>query len=207
MFKHFENHVPAELQQKLFEIVEEVNATFFNDYCAENFGEGQVEEISGIGYSGFIPLQDGGFSCSVFCHNSTDSTYDIHPDQSKYNEKSYQNMLESFAHDCLEKSFSEAKEWAKNLDWQELSEETRERLYEYETEWFEPALLRFEIWVDRNSRVFWRLSANFRDAPYYRSSMDSTICEGTLAQESVLNCNVFAFLKLMKVKADKAWEK
>ena len=182
-----------------------------DDYCAGGrLGCDRIDPIYGICTPGFIPSQDGGFEVSEFTQNHGDSSYDIHPDQNDYYNETYPDMLRAFASDYLNLGWGEAEGWAKGyLDGtNDIPEDLREAFWDYESEWFSEALLRFEIWCDRGpeERVYWRLSANFSDAPYYRSSYDRTICEGTLTRRSVLGCEPETFLKLLSKKADAAWK-
>jgi hypothetical protein len=69
----------------------------------------------------------------------------------------------------------------RNLSWDDLTEEQKEEYQEYEREWFEPALLQLQIFVEgfdgnwqrgnlTEEIVTIRLSINYKDAPHYREN-------------------------------------
>jgi hypothetical protein len=227
--EHFAPYVPQELRDILEAIAYEVKEEFFNSYSRELYGCDHLEPISGVGYSGFIPFQDGGYEVSDYSSNDLDPSNHIHPNQGAYLEGIYTDMLAGFARDVLDLPWEAAKVWAEGDYWSDLDERDEdytEEFYDYEREWLGDALLRFEIWIDRkpsrdnnhwqtidefheDQKVFWRLSANYRDAPYFRTTRDDTICQGSMRISTLMGQDkgalAAAFVRLLAKRTDDAW--
>lgn len=161
---HFAPGVPEKTRRKLLEIAESVKENIMVTMgWKESFGSARIDEISGNPLPGFIPLQAGGYEVTEFFRSDTDSSYHFTPAQTKH-----VTALEHMLYKQFQEDHPELKD-----DWSfsELPEELQEEFSNTEAEWFEPALLRFEIWSGgEHGGIFMRLSVNYTDAPYYRAS-------------------------------------
>lgn len=183
-FDHFNESVPTEVREALLALAESAKESLVSEigealYCAN------INNIHGVHYDGFVAYQKGGFEVSELISFDTDSTYHIDDQMTENANIYYEYMLECASHD-LEFDCQ---------DWNSLTEDQREEFGEYENEWFEPALIRFEVWVDDDDQIFVRLSVNDTDAPYYRSASDRTLYEKHMSQADLLTLDVEAFLQ------------
>lgn len=102
-----------------------------------------------------------GFEWSEFYRSDIDRTYHITPEQSRVMDERSKNCWESFLQDNkLDPAFS----------WDDLTPDQKNDYSDYESEWFEPALLRLSIEQDDIL-----LSINYTDQPYYRYQYDEPI--------------------------------
>lgn len=169
--KNFKSSVPVEIQNKIKEFADSVD---FRDLIKghQSYGfecEQGLSEIEGNHVSGWIPHQDGGFSISQYCQCDEDSSY-------HFTEKQTEFMHESAKH-CFD-SFLSDNDLEAETEYDDLTEEQQERLFEYEMEWMDSALLElqifvegyqtYSIWGNDETTVTIRLSINYKDAPYYR---------------------------------------
>ena len=87
---------------------------------------------------------------------------------------------------------------------------------DYENGFFEPALLRLEIWVDdprdkggmfqpgkKPDSVYVRLGLNYRDQPYYRSRYDETLFEFNMTAKQALRMTPDNFIRLLQSHYEK----
>lgn len=190
-FDHFKSLVPNAIKQKMLLIAELAKDEIINN-C--NSGELIIEcenigTIEGNYVSGWMPNQDGGYESSAFYRNEMDSSYHFTEKQKDYNSEQYENMLKDF---CLDNDIEYSE-----LDNKKLSEELQEKMYEYERDYFEEALLSFEIFADcadsdswskkLKSAVTMRLSINYKDAPYYRQKYAENIKQVILSFDEFLD--------------------
>lgn len=170
-YDNFKKIVPENVQDKIRSLAESIDFYELIGGHKESVCEQEISTIEGNYQSGWIPNQDGGFSVDQFYRSDTDSTYHFTQKQTDYIVDQHGIMLESF------------------LDHRDIDEMDYDdgilcdMLYEYEAEWFEPALLQFQVFVERHDRfdddspiqVCCRLSINYRDDPYYREKYSEDI--------------------------------
>lgn len=163
-YENFKRIIPTELQEKIKNLAESVEFREIISGYQESIAEQEIFPIEGNYRDGWMPLQDGGFSVDQFYRSDVDSTYHFTQKQTEY-------MLEQYKH-CLDQFIED-----NNLDFIDYDDnEICEQLSEYENEWFEPALLQFQVFVESENKfnngspfnVVCRLSINYKDAPYYR---------------------------------------
>lgn len=193
---HFADCAPTEVREKMLDIAREIESDFISDYDGGGMGKDaygcqRLNTIYGYHISGFIPSQNGGFEVTEFYSNGESSGAYFTESEREATENDYTNMVQSFARDVLEKEWEAAQEWAEQFDYNELTSEQQNAMADYESEWFEPVLLRVEMWLDRgkdrkSESVFFRLSCNYNDAPYYRAKSDETITEFNLTIAELL---------------------
>ena len=105
--------------------------------------------------------------------------------------------MDARAKDCWE-SFLSDNDLPEDLTYEDLSDDQQNDLSDYKSEWFDPALLRFETWIDRDSTVFLRLSLAYSDAPYYRTKHDNeTLYERNMTEDELLATDVSSLAKDM----------
>lgn len=163
-FSNFKQAVPVELQEKIKQLADEVEFREIISGYQESISEQTISPIEGNYRDGWIPHQDGGYSVDQFYLSDMDSCRHFTEKQTDWMNELYNDMLESF---CQDSGIEEI-----DYDDQELLN----RLCDYENEWFEPALLQFQVFVESKDRfndespfnVVCRLSVNYKDAPYYR---------------------------------------
>lgn len=190
---HFDSSVGQKLQDKLEAIAKAVQTQII-DGLGEGLGCNAVGPIYGIPQSGYFPLQLGGFVASEFIRFDCDATYHINDAMTAEYNRQYEHLLDSIAE---EHGFDPRQ-------WDSLTEEQKETIYEIEAEWFEPALLRFEIWVQDNGSVFLRLSVNYTDALYYRTSSDDTLLKVELTSKAIMATSVKATVEAFDAQLTEA---
>lgn len=165
-FSNFKSEVPAALQNKIHALalhVQENWDSFINSgECI--ISPETIESIHGNAYDGFIPFQDGGFQVSGFYSNNP---WDCHfsQGQKEYNERQSNDCWVQFLRDNNLES---------GIEWDNMTDQQQSDFTEYECEWFEPALVQFEVFADgfrygsEKPSVTVRVSVNYMDAPYYR---------------------------------------
>lgn len=188
---HFNDKVSEALALKMFEVATKVKDDFISDCgSGEAYGCPNINTIYGYHISGFIPSQLGGYEVSELYRHDVDTTYHITQAQSEAASRQYDHMYESFYLDHkeeLEKAGYTGE--AKDLSYNELPEELQNTFSDYENDWFEPALLRFELWVDDPEHkhiigidplavpttIHMCIALNYNDQPYYRTKSDETL--------------------------------
>ena len=165
-FSNFKSEVPAAVQNKInalaMNVMENWNSFINSGECI--ISPETIETISGNAYDGFIPFQDGGFQVSGFYGNNP-WDYHISKGQKEYNERQSNDCWEQFLRDNALNS---------GIEWDNLTEKQKEEFSDYESEWFELALVQFEVFADNfrygenKPSVTVRVSVNYKDAPYYR---------------------------------------
>lgn len=162
--KQFKRNVSCETIAAIQKIIEQVELSELVGRSAEFYDSQETNPIEGNYKDGWIPKQDGGYSIDAFIRSDADSSYHLTREQTEYMRECENNMMEIF------KSENNLEE----VDYD--NEYLCDRLAEYELEWYEPALLQFQIFVERKNRfdddsekqIVCRLSINYKDAPYYR---------------------------------------
>ena len=204
--QHFNDNVPDDLRRKLHAIATTIKDDFISDCGAgESYGCSNINPVYGYHVSGFIPSQLGGYEVTEFYRNDADSSYHFTNAQSEFVNESVKRMYESFRADNPELNLPE------DYSYNDLPPEAQSQFDDYERDWLEPALLRFEIWVDDNraklnfdqthkaaNTVYMRLSLAYSDAPYYRAKRDDeTLGEWNFSTESVMKHKPEIFVKLL----------
>jgi len=171
---HFKPSVAPETQAKLLQLVE-AGAEFIADRVGDAYDAPNIEEISGVGYSGFIPFQDGGYSASFFADNGWGSGRFINQKHREQVEAQEEAAYASFRRDYPEEA------------------EDSEKAFEYICDWMsDPILVYFEAFID-NDEVTVRWGWNFRDAPYYREKYADDVAS------TILTADEFAALSVAQI--------
>lgn len=170
--KNFKREVALPIQTKMQALALYIENEWENIICTGNksygsMGETQQSEIEGNYVSGWMPNQDGGFTVSKLYQCDQDSTYHFTQKQTDFANSQAETCLDMFFHDNkMEK-----------VAYDELTDEQKESLFEYENEWFNGALLQWQCFVEGYSEgvfgskeklVTMRISINYKDAPYFR---------------------------------------
>jgi len=174
--KHFDKTVNEKTALKLKELADLVKDNYISDQNNAMRG-GEINEISGVSYSGFIPFQKGGYSVDEFYSHAFSSGESLTNKEQEFADKTSAECWKDFLSDNGLKESTE---------YDDLTNEQQNDLSGYEIESLEPTLLRYESWVDDDDRIFLRLSAGYEDAPYYRTQYDETIKELTLEEKDFL---------------------
>ena len=218
-YSHFNGKVPDNLRRKLLELAEAAKDGFIADIPGnpESYGTASISAIYGYDPGGFVPFQMGGYEVSELYRSDIDSSYHFTSAQTDAMNKAQDSCYKSFLWDYREK-LAEAGAFIG------LSDEEKENLgydafekaglgnefSDYENNWFEPALLRLEIWVDdprdkggmvqqgkAPDSVYVRLGLNYRDQPYYRSKSDETLFEFNMTAKQALRMTGDNFVRLL----------
>lgn len=190
---HFDPSVSLKLRNRLEAITKAVQTKVIDD-LGEGQGCASIGPIYGIPQPGFFPYQLGGFVATEFIRFDCDPTYHINDAMTQEFNLQYEHMLDSIAD---ETGFNPRH-------WDSLTDAQKETVYEAEMDWFELALLRFEIWVQNNGSVMLRLSINYTDAPYYRASSDKTLLEVELTAKVLMATSVKATVETFDAQLTKA---
>lgn len=205
--KHFDDKVPQNIRDRIAELVQAVHDDFISDQ-RDAHGCARIDEISGVPIPGFWPFQDGGFQVSEFYRSDIDSSYHFTPSQTDAMNEQQEYCYECFASDHKDKLLAAgiSEEKLEDTDYRDIEKaELENEFADYENEFFEPALLRVEIWVEKES-VYCRLSVNYKDQPYYRSEYDETICEFNLTFEEALSITSEDFIKRLDKGLHDIWQ-
>lgn len=146
----------------------------------ENYGCANINEIYGYDPGGFIPFQNGGFEVTELYHHDVDGSYHITDGQSEAAQNHEEYLYECFARDY------EDELQAAGIDttdkYYQIPASLENTFADYESDFWEPALLRFCIFINKeNDTIELSLSLNYSDAPYYRDKYD----DDTLATQSI----------------------
>lgn len=188
----FHTTVPQHVKQKLIDLAEHAEDFISDPYQTrhwlEPYGTASTNPIYGYDPGGFIPFQDGGVEVNEFYRCDMDSTYWFTEKQAEYMYEFEKDMYKCMAHDL---------ELPEDWDYDALPRDKQNEICEYENEWFDPALLRLEAWVEGYHRggcdkdgphFYLRVSLNYRDAPYYRTKYDDTLCSmGPITVDEFMN--------------------
>lgn len=225
-YSHFNAVVPEALKHKLLELAEAAKDGFVADLGGwpEAYGtERIISAIYGYDPGGFIPFQLGGYEVSELYRSDIDSTYHISAAQTEAMNKAQEDCYKSFAWDYSEElakhyaSLAQPIPDAKEISYSDIEAAGLENAFsDYENEWFEPALLRLEIWIDdpkdkggmfqpgkTPASVYVRLGLNYLDQPYYRSKSDETLFEFNMTAKQAARMTGENFVRLLKAKYEK----
>ena len=197
VFSNFKSEVPAVVQNKINALALHVMDNW-NNFI--NTGEciispETIESIHGNAYDGFIPFQDGGFQVSGFySNNPLDNQFT--PAQKEYNTAQSKYCWEQFLRDNNLES---------GIEWDNLTERQKDEFSEYELEWFEPALVQFQVFADNfrygenKPSVTVRVSVNYKDAPYYREKYAEDLNSTGYDLEEFMKLSIEELFNLHKV--------
>ena len=196
-FSNFKSEVPAAVQNKIHALALHVmeNWDDFINHWECIISPENVESIHGNAYDGFIPFQDGGFHVDGFYSNNT---WDSHfsNGQKDYNERQ--------SNDCW-KQFLRDNNLESGIAWDNLTDQQQSEFSEYEMQWFEPALVQFEVFADGFSYgenkpiVLVRVSVNYKDAPYYRGKYAEDLNSTSYDLEEFMELSIQELFDLHKV--------
>lgn len=175
--RDFHETIDIALQDKLLELSEAVLDDFISEQSNSTaYGCTHLDAINGNSYDGFIARQRGGFEVTEY--------YNTHAYEGLT--KKNQRFLDGMQ-DGLYQSFNQTHNQPHDYTYDDYTDELQQELEEWECDYYEPALLRFEVWCeDYSATVFFRLSLGYKDAPYYRTKYDDTLIEFTLTNEDVM---------------------
>lgn len=193
-FDNFKKSVPQNVQKKIHALAESIDFCDLISGHHESMTEQEISPIEGNYCSGWMPLQDGGFSVDQFYQSEihmptfTQKQQDFISDQ-------YNDMLECFMSD----------NGIEEIDYED--EALMNRLHEYENEWWQPALLQFQVFAERVDRfddnsplqVCCRLSINYKDAPYYREKYAEDIKQEIYSLDEFMKLENNAIIESFKI--------
>ena len=194
--ENFKSTVPDSLQAKMKTLAETILEEW-RDITGRTecvISPETVGEIEGNYRDGWMPHQDGGFTVSGYYQNDEDSSYHFTENQTEYVSEQAKQCLDSF---CADNGYD-----AESLDWED--DAFKEEFYEYEREWYEEALLQYEIYCNgfgsyirkgEEQTVTIRVSINYKDAPYYRGKYAEDIKERTFTIEEFMMADVSAIIE------------
>ena len=158
--QHFNKSVPVKTQHKIHQLARLIAINeLSNNANIEALTESRIDEISGVSYSGYIALQEGGFKPYVFADFGLSSGKFY----SKEHEKFAMNLQQQCSDDfCKDNNITE-------IDFD--NDDLMSRLCEYESDYFEDyaCILSVEIYIEHNDNVRINYCAKYRDAPYFRN--------------------------------------
>lgn len=197
-FSNFKSEVPAEVQNKIHALALHVMENW-DDFI--NIGEciispENIESIHGNDYDGFIPFQDGGFQVGGFYMNNPWDNH-ISKRQKEYNTAQ--------SNDCW-KQFLRDNNLESGIEWDNLIDGQKEDYSDYESEWFDHALVQFEVFADgfryggNKPSVTVRVSVNYKDAPYYREKYTEDLNSTSYDIDEFMQLSIEELFNLHKVK-------
>lgn len=194
-FSNFKRIVPVDVQEKIKQLVESIDFRDLLSGYYESIAEQEIFPIEGNYRDGWIPNQHGGYSVEQFYLSDMDSCRHFTEKQTDWMDRLHDDMLKSFCHD----------NGIEEIDYD--NHELLNQLCDYENEWFQPALLQFQVFVERADKfddessmnVVCRLSINYKDAPYYREKYAEDILFRVYDYKEFMqteNCAIIAEFKL-----------
>lgn len=197
-FSNFKLEVSAEVQGKIKVFAEYVMQNW-NDFIKNGeciVSPETIESIHGNACSRLIPFQDGGFQVSGFYSNNP---WDCHisKGQKEYNKRQSKYCWSQF----LRNSSLES-----GIEWDNLTDRQKDDFIEYKMQWFEPAMVQFEVFADnfryreRNQSVTVRVSVNYKDAPYYREKYAEDLNSTSYDIDEFMKLSIEELFNLHKVK-------
>lgn len=189
-YEHFNGSIPQNVREKIGQVALLAQDEIVDSSCTggEEYGSKHIDEIYGYDPGGFIPFQHGGFEVNELFRHDIDSSYHITAGQSEAAQRHEKYLYDCYASDRKEELKENGIDTeAEDFDSENYSipEELQNDFSDYESEFWEPALLRFCIFVskpkfqdvfDQNENgkrtVELSLSLNYSDAPYYRKKHD-----------------------------------
>lgn len=178
---HFAVKVPLQTAFRIRDIAKAVKSDFISA-CGrgEAYGDGVLERVHGYPISGFHPNQLGGYEVTEMYTSEVDKRTHFTKLQTEFIEVKQKELHKTFA----EAYNMELGTTILSDNWvvDDLPPALYDDFFEYENSWYDPALLRFQIWVDdsnliggfdlnkkKPNTVFMKLSLSYKDSPYYRS--------------------------------------
>jgi hypothetical protein len=190
--EHFKQSMPDAVALKMKALAELVEQDYISEQ-GEAYGCTHSNEVSGVGYAGFMPFQDGGYEVTELYRNDQDSSYHFNDAQTEWVDNQTTRMYEAFAWDNRKELVNAGVTLPEGWGYNDLPEDLQNVFSDYENEWFEPALLRFTTWAYVDAKwgnpatsVMMRVSLGYKDAPYYREKYDEDLKEITLSFEDFL---------------------
>lgn len=212
---HFNGKIPQDLRDKMLEVANSIKDDFISDAGGEALGCPNMNAIYGYHISGFIPSQLGGFEISELYCSGQDSSCHFTNAQSQTMDKQQNDCYKSFVRDYREKLMTHGftQEQLESLDYSMIeAAELGNDFSDYESEWFEPALLRVQMWVDDveqqiigNDRqkpeyVYFSVGLGYRDQPYYREKYDETLFTFNISVDDFMAMQPEAIVKKLEEK-------
>lgn len=189
-YDHFNGSIPQDVREKIGSIAQiayDDLISEYPDYGGESYGCPNISPIYGYDPGGFIPFQHGGFEVTELYRHDIDSSYHITAGQSEAASRHEKYLYECFASDHKEELKSAGIDPDSddfNSESYSIPESLENEFSDYESEFWEPALMRFCIFVSKPGGDIWgenddkprtvelSLSLNYSDAPYYREKHD-----------------------------------
>lgn len=207
-YDHFNGSIPQELREKLGELAKIVMHDFIGDIGrGECFACSNIDEIYGYDPGGFIPFQHGGYKVTELYRHDIDSSYHLTQGQNDAAIEQEKNMYSSFFWDNREELEALGLE-ADTFSYDDIPESLQNAFSDYESEWFEPALVSFGAYVTKPGKDIWGgekqnesraielyLAVNYNDAPYYREKYDETIHTLSLSLDEFMTLEPEAIAK------------
>lgn len=184
-YDHFNGSILQDIREKIGAIAQIVQDDLIDDIGGESYGCPDISPVYGFDPGGFIPFQHGGFMVTELYRHDIDSSYHITKGQTLAAQEHEKLLYDCFASDYRKEL--EAAGVDPDSDDYSVPESLEETFDNYESEFWEPALLRFCVFISKpnheNARkVELSLALNYSDAPYYREGRDDDIL-ATLAYD------------------------
>lgn len=141
------------------------------EYLSENIGD-VIGMYESYGCDRIEPINNG-FEFSEFIRFDCDSSYHLTPSMTLVYEEQYGYMLECFLDeykDKLPNGINKGNYWGMLKD-----HPLQNDFYDYELEFFNPALLRLSVRLTNDGKYTIELGVNYKDSPYYRLQHDETL--------------------------------
>ncbi len=217
---HFNATVPQDLREHMLVCANAIKNDFIGNH-GEALGTPNINAIYGYHISGFIPSQLGGYEISELIRSDTDTSYHLTKAQSEAMTASEKHMYGCFYRDMRlgehNRRADDLKLDEKNWCHADLdgNRELQRQFEDYENDWFEPALLRCEMWIDESKgqernrignddvtaeAVFIRVSLNYKDQPYYRTNSDETLFEANFSIDAFMKAAPETIVKFLEEK-------
>ena len=91
------------------------------------------------------------------------------------------------------------------IEWDNLTEKQKEEFSDYELEWFESALVQFQVFANNfgyggnKPSVTVRVSVNYKDAPYYREKYAEDLNSTDYTLDEFMKLSIQELFDLHKV--------
>lgn len=191
-YDHFNGSIPQDVREKIGQVAQiayDDLISEYPDFGGECYGCPNLDHIYGYDPGGFIPFQHGGFQVTELYRHDIDSSYHITEGQSEAASRHEKHLYDCFASDNKEELKAAGVDTeADDFDSEsyQIPESLQDQFSDYESEFWEPALMRFCIFVSKPDNDIWgetkgprtvelSLALNYSDAPYYREKHDDDI--------------------------------
>jgi hypothetical protein len=187
---HIRETVPLKIQANLKALIDLAQTDLINDLGCECVQSNEtIEPISGVGYDGFMPWQDGGYELTAYYRNECDASFHFCAEQTEFN-----TAIDERAH---------AEFYADNninplTEYDDLTDDQQHDLDELESNLFEDAPVSFYAYA-KDGNIILRLAINFRDAEYGREKYEHVLKEKTIKYSTFARCKA---LHLQAIIAD-----